>query len=287
MSAIRRLFPFLHTIMLYHELLANPRARVIKRLICFAGKAAPGYQMAKNIINLITCVARKVNANHDVSEMLNIVFIENYNVSHAEMIIPAADLSQQISTAGTEASGTGNMKLAINGALTIGTEDGANIEMRQQVSDRWWPFKFGASTQEIECMKKERSYNPWTVYQNNDAIRKAVDALRDGSFAEIESEHQAHSSLYTALLQGQFGEMPDQYFVLHDLPAYYETQKKVEDLYNQPLKWAECALHNIAGMGNFSSDQSIHHYAKHVWDLKQCPVDEKEIADARKEQGEV
>lgn len=282
----RQLLNILHAIMLYHELKASPHARQIKRLICFAGKAAPGYTIAKNIVNLIACVARKINTDHDVSEALNVLFIENYNVSHAEVIIPAADLSVQISTAGTEASGTGNMKLAMNGALTIGTEDGANIDMHQQIGTRWWPFGFGASAQEIGRMKSERSYNAWEIYQHNPAIQRAVDSLRDGTFCENESEHEAHTSLYKELLQGQFGEIPDRFFVLYDLPAYYETQKKVETFYTQPLKWAECALHNIAGMGNFSSDESVHHYAKHVWDLQPCHVDKEELARVRVEYSE-
>jgi starch phosphorylase len=136
----RQLMNVLHLIMVYHELKANPDSRKIKRMVLFAGKAAPGYDMAKKIIQLIFCVAKKINADPVVSKMVRVAFVENYNVSRAEIIIAATDLSQQISTAGTEASGTGNMKLTMNGALTLGTNDGATIEMRQAIGDAWWPF---------------------------------------------------------------------------------------------------------------------------------------------------
>jgi starch phosphorylase len=182
------------------------------------------------------------------------------------MLIPAADLSEQISTAGYEASGTGNMKLAMNGALTIGTEDGANIEMHESVTSKWWPFAFGASAEEIDQMKKSGSYNPNEIYESNPKIRDAVDAL--ASFAESAEEEKAFKNIRHVLLEGHHGAPADQYFVLQDLQSYYDTQIKVETLYQEPHSWAKYALHNIAGMGPFSTDNSILNYNELVWGLQ-------------------
>lgn len=282
----RQLMNALHALMLYHELKADPNARTVKRMIIFAGKAAPGYEMAKNIINLIFCLERKINMDPSVNGKLRIAFIENYNVSKAEIIIPAADLSEQISTAGMEASGTGCMKLSMNGALTIGTEDGANIEMRQSITDPWWPFRFGASAQENEERAMKKSYIPMEVYNRNAAIRSAVDSLKDSSLADNDAEHQILSAIASSLLEaGHFGS-PDRFFILSDLESFYETQKRVEELFLQPQKWAEFAIHNIAGMHKFSSDESVHNYARLEWDLHARPVDPQELARVRAEYGE-
>jgi starch phosphorylase len=280
----RQLMNALHVLMVYHELQQNPDARKIKRMVIFAGKAAPGYEMAKNIIRLIYCISRKIHRDPIVSQKLRVAFVENYNVSRAEVIIPAADLSQQISTAGMEASGTGNMKLSMNGALTIGTEDGANIEMHQAVTDQWWPFSFGKTAQENSALRDH--YNSWDIYMHNPAIKRAVDALSDRSLVDNDAEHQALSTISYSLLERLNGDVPDRFFVLNDLAAYYDAQKKVEELYLQPNKWAEYALHNIAAMGNFSSDQSVHNYARLIWDLKACPVDKGELAKVREEYSE-
>ena len=222
----RQLMNILHTLIVYRELQANPEARQIKRMLIFAGKAAPGYEIAKNIITLIYAVARKVNGDPAVSGKLKIAFLEDYNISRAELIIPAADLSQQISTSGLEASGTGNMKLAMNGALTICTEDGSNIEMRKEIGDPYFPFVFGQTSVQNEQMRKNRSYNPWDICMHHPEIRQAVEALRDHSLASSDSEHQAFSNIYHSLLDAQNSEFSDHYFVLNDLPAYYATQKK-------------------------------------------------------------
>ncbi len=276
----RQLLNILHVIMLYHELKSDPYARKIKRMVIIAGKAAPGYETAKNVVHLITCAARKINRDPAVSQKLQVAFIENYNVSRAELIIPAADLSEQISTAGMEASGTGNMKLAMNGALTIGTEDGANIEIHQQVTDAWWPFGFGKSAQENAKARADHSYNPWDIYMHNPAIRAAVDSLRDKTFADSEEEHQALSSLYHILLEA------DRFFVLNDLQSYYAAQKKVEEFYLDQSKWIEYAIHNIAAMGKFSTDESVHNYAKLIWNIQPCPVDKDELERVRAEYSE-
>lgn len=279
----RQLMNALHLIMLYQEILVNPHSNRIKRTAIFAGKAAAGYETAKDIIRLIFCIARKVNKDPEVGNLLKIIYVENYNVSKAEMLIPAADISEQISTAGTEASGTGNMKLAINGALTIGTEDGANIEMRQEIGDAWWPFSFGCSADEIRKMKQENSYQASDVYQQNLQIRKAVDSLRDRTFAVNDQEHQAFLDLYHKLIETHYGGPADRYFSLKDLESYYNVQKKVEVLFSEPLHWAEYALHNIAGMGKFSSDYSIKNYCEKIWGLAPCALDPEILEQVRDE----
>lgn len=279
----RQLMNILHAIIVYHEICENPHHERIKRTVIFGGKAASGYETAKDIIRLIYCVARRVNKDPSIGNALKIVYIENYNVSRAEIIIPAADLSEQISTAGTEASGTGNMKLAMNGALTIGTNDGANIEMREDVTDKWWPFTFGCSTEEIAKMRAENSYNPNDVYNSNSKIKRALDSLRDRSFANDDDEHQTFSDLYHKLMEAHYGDAPDRYFILKDLQSYYNTQKRVEELYKEPNTWAEYALHNIAGMGNFSTDISIKNYCEKIWGLTPCPIDDEILERIRHE----
>jgi starch phosphorylase len=280
----RQLMNILHLVMVYFEILENPlQHKGIKRTAIFGGKAAAGYETAKDTLRFIHCVARKVNRDHALGGLLKIVLIENYNVSKAEIIIPAADLSEQISLAGFEASGTGNMKLAMNGALTIGTNDGANIEMRQEITDQWWPFAFGCSAEEVSKMKAEDSYHPRTIYQSNPKIKRAVDTLRDRTFATNEVEHQVFSDLFHKLIEGHYGGTPDRYMALRDLEDYYNTQKKVEELFQEPTKWAEYAIHNIAGMGKFSTDYSIQNYSNLIWGLIPCPPDEEILERIRYE----
>ncbi len=251
----RQLMNALHLIMTMHELKQNPTKKRVPRLVLFGGKAAAGYERAKQIIQLISAISRTANKDPVISQHLRVIFVENYNVSKAELLIPAADLSQQISTAGLEASGTGNMKLSMNGALTIGTDDGANVEMRASVGDRWWPFAFGASAEE-----NQRPYKPWDLYVGNETIRKTVDALKDGSLAETASDTAALNALHQNLVDS------DPFRVLQDFASYAATQKKVEALFSNPLAWAETAIHNMAGMGPFSTDESIREYAK-IWGI--------------------
>ena len=269
----RQLLCAIHLIMLYQEISKNPQTHRIPRTVIFSGKAAASYDTAKHIIQLICAIARKINKDPACHNLLKVLFVENYNVSKAEMIIPAAELSEQISTAGTEASGTGNMKLAINGALTIGTHDGANIEMQQQIGKQWWPFEFGCSAEQIAEMKIQNSYIAKEIYQEHPEIKKALDTLTDGTFAKTEEEQAAFQDLYGKLIESHYGGPADQYFILKDLPSYFETQKAVEQLYKEPLKWAEYALHNIAGMGFFSTDRSIDTYCDKVWGIQPCPPD--------------
>ncbi|MCH9630977.1 MAG: Glycogen phosphorylase [Chlamydiia bacterium] len=283
----RQFMNAMHALILFQEIKENPSARKIKRMVFFGGKAAPGYELAKDIIRFIYCLSRKIFADSVVREHLRVIFIPNYNVSNAEKIIPACDLSEQISTAGMEASGTGNMKLAMNGALTIGTDDGANVEMRQHVTDEWWPFLFGQNSSENAKMKEEKSYHPSHIVDNNPMIKKAVEALRDGTLSENEAEHETLCRLYATLMEGTSTVPADKYLVLNDLQSYYDAHKKVEDLYSNKEKWAEYALHNIAGMGYFSSDESIRNYANELWGLKPCPPSKEELNRIRTEYSEL
>ena len=277
----RQLMNALHLIRVYFELLENPQSRPVKRTLIVAGKAAAGYTIAKNIIQLFYCIARKVNNDPLIQDKLKIIFVENYCVTRAEVIIPAADLSEQISTAGMEASGTGNMKLAMNGALTIGTEDGANIEMREAIGDKWWPFSFGARAEELEKFRQNNAYNPWDIYSTNPQIRRVVDALKDGTFATTGNENEALHLLFDTLMMGYSGNRADRYFVLYDLQSYYEAERKVEALYAEPRKWSEFAIQNMAGMGSFSSDLAVHRYADQIWNIQPLPVDPHIVEEVR------
>ncbi len=268
----RQLLNALNLIMLYNDIKENPQSHKIKRQVIIAGKAAPSYKSAKEIIMLFHILAKKINEDPEVGSHLKVAFVENYNVSKAEIIIPAADLSEQISTAGMEASGTGNMKLALNGALTIGTEDGANIEMKSAIGNQWWPFSFGAKSQQNLELTQSHNYKPWEIYNKNPKIKKAIDMLNDSLLTTDPAEKEALADLHL-LLVDHFVEIgTDPYFVVNDLTAYYETQQKVEQLYSDPHKWAEYALNNIAGMGEFSTDCVIDNYAKEIWEAKRCPV---------------
>lgn len=277
----RQLMNALHILMVYHDMLENPNR--IKRTCIFAGKTAPGYETAKNIIRLIFAIARKLNHDPKTRRLLQVVIVENYNVSKAQIIIPAADISEQISTAGTEASGTSVMKLAMNGALTVGTHDGANVEMNEEVTDKWWPFRFGLTAEEVDQLNTNKSYSPQKIYESNPKIQRALDALKDGSLAINEEENQAFRSLYSKLMEKHNGNQPDRYFVLHDLQDFYETQIKVEKLYADPSLWATYAIHNIAAMGKFSSDQCIKNYSEKIWEIAPCPVDEEILKQVRQE----
>jgi len=269
----RQLMSALHVIMLYFDLLENPKSRLIKRTVIVAGKAAAGYHTAKAIIHLIYLLGRKINHDARIGDRLKVIFLENYSVTKAEHIIPAAELSTQISTAGMEASGTGNMKLTMNGALTIGTEDGANIEMREAVGDKYWPFSFGAHVEELHKLEQENSYHPKELYLQEPKIKQAVDALTDGTFTESSAELASMQHLTESLLTGSGGQKADRYFMLYDLMAYYKMQQKVELLYTDSHKWAEFSLYNMAGMSTFSSDVSVKKYAEDIWQIKPYPVD--------------
>lgn len=255
----RQLMAAMHTAVLYNRIKTNPDAPFQPRTVLFAGKAAPGYMMAKNHIKLINSIADKINNDKEIGDKLKCVFLSNYSVSLAEKIIPAADLSEQISTAGMEASGTGNMKFALNGALTIGTLDGANVEIREEVGDENI-FIFGLKVEEIEHLRTE-GYNPWDYYQADAELRQVVDQIRSGFFNPENPE--LFSSIGHALLEGG-----DYYMIMADFKSYIEAQKQVEQLYQKPAQWFKKAIHNVARVGKFSSDRTISDYAGEIWGIK-------------------
>jgi starch phosphorylase len=251
----RQLLNVLHVVARYQAIVANPDAGWVPRTVIFAGKAASAYHAAKLTIQLIHDVARVVNADPRVGNKLKVVFLPNYGVSLAEVILPAADLSEQISTAGTEASGTGNMKFALNGALTIGTWDGANIEMAEAMGVENM-FVFGLRTDAVAKMKSW-GYDPRLYAEENQALQQVLDAIGGGVFSWGEPDR--YRSLVQPLLHR------DPYMLLADFADYVHAQEQVDALYRQPEAWAERALRNIAGMGAFSTDRTIAEYIQHVW----------------------
>jgi starch phosphorylase len=252
----RQLLNLLHVVWRYQAILAAPKSPWVPRTVIFAGKAASSYVSAKSIIHLIHDVGQVINNDPRVGDKLKLVFMPNYSVSVAEVIMPGADLSEQISTAGTEASGTGNMKLALNGALTIGTDDGANIEIRQNVGDDNI-FIFGLKTPEVQALKKS-GYHPMRYYERLPGLRAVLDAIGSGQFSP--SEPGRYRALIDALLWGG-----DHYLLLADFESYVATQAAVDALYRQPAQWCEKAIANVAGMGTFSSDRTIAQYASEIW----------------------
>jgi glycogen phosphorylase len=251
----RQLLNVLHVVARYQAIVANPDADWVPRTVIFAGKAASAYHAAKLTIQLIHDVARVVNADPRMGNKLKVVFLPNYGVSLAEVILPAADLSEQISTAGTEASGTGNMKFAMNGALTIGTWDGANIEMAEAMGVENM-FVFGLRTDAVAKMKSW-GYDPRLYAEENQSLQQVLDAIGGGVFSWGEPDR--YRSLVQPLLHR------DPYMLLADFADYVHAQEQVDALYRQPAAWAERALRNIAGMGAFSTDRTIAEYIEHVW----------------------
>jgi len=254
----RQLLNILHVITRYHRLIDNPKQKMPPRTVIFAGKAAPSYWKAKMIIKLITSVADKVNSDKRVNGKLRVVFIPNYGVSVAEKIIPAADLSEQISTAGTEASGTGNMKFSLNGALTIGTLDGANIEIREEVGEENI-FIFGLTAEEAEWSRCNPGRTGRTVYNENIEVRRTVDSLCDGTFND---DQELFRSLFDSLLDDN-----DPYLLLVDMESYLRCQDEVDEAYADQRTWTEKSILNVARMGKFSSDRTVAEYAREIWNV--------------------
>ena len=254
----RQLLNLLHAVTRYRAILAQPQAAWQPRTVIFAGKAASSYHRAKQIIRLIHDVGRVVNQDARIGDRLKIVFVPNYGVAAAEVIMPGADLSEQVSTAGTEASGTGNMKLALNGALTIGTDDGANIEIRQQVGDAN-VFIFGKRTHEVAAIRAA-GYQPMRIYESNPQLKAVLDGIASGAFSA--EEPARYRDLVDSLLWGG-----DHYLLLADYEDYVTTQLRVDALYHDPAAWARMAILNVAGMGPFSSDRTIGEYAERIWNV--------------------
>jgi starch phosphorylase len=254
----RQMLSAMHLIALYQRIKANPKADIVPRTFIFAAKAAPAYHMAKRVIKLINSIGAVVNHDPVVAGRLKCVFLPDYNVSLAEKIIPAADLSEQISTAGKEASGTGNMKLALNGALTVGTWDGANIEIAQNVGEENI-FIFGHRVEELETLSRE-GYNPWSFYDNDPELQKVLEAIRVNAFDPTQSD------LYMDIFN-EFTRHGDPFFYMADFRPYIEVQQKIESLFRDPAAWAEKAILNVARMGWFSSDRTIREYAEKIWNV--------------------
>ncbi len=264
----RQLLNILHVIGLYNQLKMNPGMDIVPRTFIFGAKAAAGYRRAKLIIKLINSVAEVVNNDPVINGKIKVVFMENYRVSVAERLMPAADVSEQISTAGKEASGTGNMKFMLNGAVTIGTMDGANVEICEEVGmDNI--FIFGMSAKEVQ-QKYQGGYDPWTVYNMNQEVRMALNSLINGTF---DPDTNLFRELYDALLNG-FGGRADEYFVLEDYADYARAQNDINAAYRDTDKWAKMAITNVAKSGKFSSDRTIRQYAEEIWDLKPVIIED-------------
>lgn len=254
----RQLLNVLHIITLYNRIKKNPSAKFAPRTVMIGGKAAPGYYTAKKIIKLINYVANVVNNDPIVGDKLKVIFLENYRVTLAEKIIPAADLSEQISTAGTEASGTGNMKFQLNGALTIGTLDGANVEMAEEMGSENI-FIFGMTVEEVEALK-QKGYNAYDYYNSNPELKQVVDQIQNGFFSPNNPDE--FKDLADILLKY------DRFYLLADYAAYIKKQEEVSTTYQDQSKWLEMAINNIATSGKFSSDRTIIEYGREIWGVE-------------------
>ena len=248
----------LHILALYRRLIQNPELDIAPRVFIFAAKAAPGYDLAKNIIKAINAVGSTINSDPRIKDKLKVVFLPNYRVSLAQRIVPAADLSEQISTAGKEASGTGNMKLALNGALTIGTLDGANVEIMEEVGEENI-FIFGMTVDEVNALWK-KGYNPQDIYNADEELRAVVDWVGSNYFTPDEPVG-VFNMLRDNLVYS------DPFLCLADFRAYSDMQEKVDRAFRDKAKWAEMAILNTARMGKFSSDRTISEYAREIWKL--------------------
>ena len=264
----RQLLNVLHIMYLYNRLLDAPDFNPPARTFIFGAKAASGYRRAKSIIKLINCVAERVNNDRRVKGKLRVVFVENYRVSVAEKLFPASDVSEQISTAGKEASGTGNMKFMVNGALTLGTLDGANIEIVEEAGNEN-AFIFGLKADEIIKIEAEHSYNPQKYLERNPELAKVMNQLIDGTYSQ---DTQLFRELYDSLVYGIEGNRADVYYVLADFDSYVKAQEAVAAAYQDKMAWAKKALLNIARSGKFSSDRTIEDYVKDIWKLEKIKV---------------
>jgi starch phosphorylase len=265
----RQLMNILHVMYLYNELKANPDMDFYPRTFIFGAKAAAGYRTAKNTIKLINSVADVINNDPSIHGKIKVVFIEDYRVSIAEWIFAAADVSEQISTASKEASGTGNMKFMLNGALTVGTMDGANVEMYEEVgADNI--FIFGMSADEVIAHEQHRDYRPMDIYNSDPQIRQVLNQLVDGTYSH--NDRELFREIYNSLLNPQQGQVADRYFILADFQAYAHAQKKISLYYQNQSAWAKSAILNIGHVGRFSSDRTIQEYVDDIWHLDKITV---------------
>ena len=266
----RQLLNILHVMYLYNQIKEHPERSFYPRTFIFGAKASAGYIRAKQIIKLINSVADVVNNDRSINGKLKVVFIEDYRVSNAEMIFAAADVSEQISTASKEASGTGNMKFMLNGAPTLGTMDGANVEIVEEVGMEN-AFIFGLSSEEVINYENNGGYHPQDIYNSDPDIRKVVDQLINGTYSN--GDHEMYRDLYNSLLCPKDGSKADMYFILKDFRAYAEAQKKVEEAYKDKERWAKMALLNTACCGKFTSDRTIQEYVDDIWHLDKVTVE--------------
>ena len=265
----RQLLNILHIMYLYNELKKNPEMDFYPRTFIFGAKASAGYHRAKSIIKLINSVGDVINNDKDIHDKIKVVFIENYRVSNAEIIFAAADVSEQISTASKEASGTGNMKFMLNGALTLGTMDGANVEIVDEVGKEN-AFIFGLSSDEVIAYEQNGQYNPRDIYNIDSDIRAVMTQLVDGTYASGNLDE--FRDIYNSLLDGNGGR-PDMYFILKDFRSYADAQKRVEAAYRDEEGWAKSALLSVSKSGKFTSDRTIEEYAKEIWHLEKVTVE--------------
>ena len=266
----RQLMNILHVMYLYNQLKDNPNMDMVPRTFIFGAKAAAGYKRAKLTIKLINAVADVVNNDKSIGGKIKVVFIEDYRVSNAEMIFAAADVSEQISTASKEASGTGNMKFMLNGALTIGTMDGANVEMSQEVGKENM-FIFGASSDEIMNWEQHGGYDPMEIFNNDQDIRRVLMQLINGYFAPQDPE--LFRDLYNSLLNTFASDRADTYFILKDFRSYADAHKKIDEMYRDEKWWARTAMLNTASSGLFSADRTIQQYVDDIWKLEKVTVE--------------
>jgi starch phosphorylase len=260
----RQLLNALHCIALYNRIKSGNTSGMVPRVVLFGGKAAPGYYMAKMIIKFINCIGDVVNNDPACKDLLRVHFVPNYRVTMAEYLMPAADVSEQISTAGTEASGTGNMKFALNGAVTVGTLDGANIEIGEEVGDDNI-FIFGLRSEEVDDLRR-RGYNPWDYYRRSSELRGVMDLIVSGAFSA--GDPNAFRPLHSSLLDGG-----DRYMVMADFDPYVQCQNRVAEAYRDREKWTRMSIMNVATMGKFSSDRTIQQYAEEIWGVKAVGVE--------------
>ncbi len=260
----RQMLNALHILVLYNRIVSNADFEMQPRVFFFGAKAIPGYYRAKQIIRFINALSKLIEKHPRASKYLKVVFVENYDVSSAEVLIPATELSEQLSTASKEASGTGNMKFMINGALTVGTMDGANVEMAEQVGmDNI--YIFGMRSDTVRNMYRERNYNPMTIFETNDELRLALTQMIDGTL--FPNNGAVLQDLYHSLLMGDYGSMGDQYFVLKDFGSYSMAQRRINNDYADKDKWYKMAIINTAMAGFFSSDRTIREYNEKIWHL--------------------
>ena len=270
----RQLLNILHIMYLYNQLKDNPNMEMVPRTFIFGAKAAAGYQIAKKTIKLINSVANVINNDRSINGKIKVVFIEDYRVSNAELIFAAADVSEQISTASKEASGTGNMKFMLNGALTLGTMDGANVEIVEEVGQEN-AFIFGLSSDEVINYENNGGYNPVEIFNTDQEIRRVLMQLINGYFAPENPE--LFRDIYNSLLNTKNSSKADTYFILKDFRSYADAQKKVEEAYKDKDRWSKMAMMNTASSGKFTSDRTIEEYVDDIWKLKKVfvkPVEE-------------